>query len=259
MTQVLADQISDLTGPGLALGVPELGDAGDRPTPAGTATRRGRGQRVEVVAGSDRIREDAGGSPLGVSATTPRRRAVAGRGSSRRRSRSRGPGALLEPDGVRPGGPGGRSDPARTHHLGRRRSLGRWISSLAGVLDRDGGRRLLMLDDYPCGPSGSLGRQLSRLLTQTTGLRVVITCTGPPALDLARLRATGQLAHVGPEALRLDQDEVEQLLARSGVLADPATRDRALQDRGLGVGCRSCGSGADGDRRRRTCSTSSTR
>ena len=50
--------------------------------------------------------------------------------------------------------------PAR---LGRRRSLGttgspawpaRWNAS--------GGRRLLVLDDYPSGPSGSLGRQLSR-------------------------------------------------------------------------------------------------
>ena len=100
-----------------------------------------------------------------------------------------------------------------------------WVSSLAHVLNRDGARRLLILDDFPCGPRGSLGRRLTDLLTRTTGLRVVITCTGPPALDLARLRATGQLAHVGPDALRLDQDEVEQLLARSGVLADPATRE----------------------------------
>ena len=55
---------------------------------------------------------------------------------------------------------------------------------------------------------------------------MVITCTGVPALDPARLRSAGRFAQIGPEVLRLDEDEVRQLLlVRSGAPADPATID----------------------------------
>ena len=38
-----------------------------------------------------------------------------------------------------------------------------WFAALAEALDNDGGRWLLVLDDYPSGPTGPLGRQIVAL------------------------------------------------------------------------------------------------
>ena len=54
-------------------------------------------------------------------------------------------------------------------------------------------------------------------------LRVVITCTGTPALDLARVRAGVRYAHIGVGSLQMDEHEVAEVLTRSGVTTDRAT------------------------------------
>jgi LuxR family transcriptional regulator, maltose regulon positive regulatory protein len=223
MTQVIADPVPSASGPPVTLGLPDLSDRVIARSRLERQLQAAEGSVVRIIEAPTGY-----GKTLGVarwaSADHPvagvlwldAGRLDAGRGADDRElfwSRVRsglvdlgaGPIAAVPA----PSATGG--------------TWARWIGDLAGVLEGDGDRRLLVLDDYPSGPSGSLGRQLTALLTQTTALRVVITCTGSPALDLARLRACGRLAHVGPEALRCDEGEVRQLLVPSGVRADPAT------------------------------------
>ena len=97
-----------------------------------------------------------------------------------------------------------------------------WFAALAEALDDDGGRWLFVLDDYPSGPAGPLGRQIAALLARTTALRLVITCTGTPAIDLARLGAGVRYAHIGVRSLQMDEHEVAEVLTRAGVTTDPA-------------------------------------
>lgn len=225
MTQVIADPVPGPSGPRVTLGVPELAD--------GVIVRRRLERQLEVAEDSVLriVQAPMGyGKTLGVARWASRHHAAdsvlwldagrldAGRGADDRElfwSRMR---SGLVDLGAGP------IAPVPAPSTNGRTWVG-WVGDLAGVLEQDGGRRLLVLDDYPSGPSGSLGGQLTALLTQTTALRVVITCTGPPALDLPRVRATGQVAQVGPNVLRLDDDEVRQLLARSGVCTEPATRE----------------------------------
>ncbi len=98
----------------------------------------------------------------------------------------------------------------------------RWLAALADAIN-GAGRWLLVLDDFPTGPVGSFGRQIAALLAQTTGLQLVITCNGAPALDLARFRAARRCARIGFEALRMAADEVLEMLVRRGLAADGTT------------------------------------
>jgi LuxR family maltose regulon positive regulatory protein len=113
--------------------------------------------------------------------------------------------------------------PAPPPRSGTEASWARWSATLADALDSGGGTWLLVLDDYPSGPTGSLGRQIGGLLARTTALRLVITCTGSPALDLAQAGMAGRMAHLGPKELWLDEQEVAEILAHQGAPADRAT------------------------------------
>lgn len=225
MTQVLADRVPGPLRSPIALGVPELS--------AGVIARHQLEQRLDA-AHDKTIRVVAAptgsGKTLGVARWLSRDHAVdavlwldagrldAGRGVEDRELFWNRLRAGLLDTGVEPIAPVPTGPAAGD-------AWEVWISRLARLLERDGGRRVLVLDDFPCGTPDSLGRQLTTLLTQTTALRVVITSTGSPALDLARLRAAGRSAYLGPDTLRLTADEVGQILAAADVRADPETQE----------------------------------
>ncbi|HEX6362802.1 MAG TPA: AAA family ATPase, partial [Albitalea sp.] len=96
------------------------------------------------------------------------------------------------------------------------------------------------VDDPAC--LAFLERLLQRLGARWT---VAIAARHEPALRLARLRAGGELADLGPEALRFTLEEARELLARAGIDARAAD---ALHERTAGwpAGLRLALNGAPG-------------
>ncbi len=96
----------------------------------------------------------------------------------------------------------------------------RWLRGLADLMNIRGDRYLLVLDDFPSGSGGPIGRQLAALVAQATSLRMLIICTGSPAVDLARLSASGRCVRIGVDVMTMDAEEVEELLRRRGLPTD---------------------------------------
>jgi LuxR family maltose regulon positive regulatory protein len=98
-----------------------------------------------------------------------------------------------------------------------------WLSRFGAALTVRG-PWIVVLDDYPAGRPGVLGQQLATVLgCAGRALRLVVTCTRAPALELAAFRLTGEYTHLGIDDLRLDEQEIAKLLAMRGVAADAAT------------------------------------
>jgi LuxR family transcriptional regulator, maltose regulon positive regulatory protein len=95
-----------------------------------------------------------------------------------------------------------------------------WITTFTRALDRDGRVWLLVLDDFPAGAAGTVGRQLVEALRWTTNLRVVLTCMTWDADDMPGLRLLGSYMHIGPDSLRFNEQEVAAMLAAHGAAGD---------------------------------------
>ncbi len=107
----------------------------------------------------------------------------------------------------------GDSDARRLHAL-----------ALLGAAMRRSGPWVLVLDDFPTGPVGDLGRDLEVLMNHAHhGLRLVILSHGDPALAVHRHHVAGELTRIGVPDLGLDVHEVAAVLRAHGVLATDLT------------------------------------
>ncbi len=106
----------------------------------------------------------------------------------------------------------------RTHTLAR---LGRSLSR--------GPRRVLVLDDYPTGQVGALGRDLGVVLEHARcRLSLVLISRGQPAFSVQQHRVMGDLTSITMPDLAMDCLEVAGMLARHEVVAEEPTA-RAVQ------------------------------
>ncbi|MGA0612108.1 LuxR C-terminal-related transcriptional regulator [Caldimonas sp. KR1-144] len=113
----------------------------------------------------------------------------------------------------------------------RRRALDELIDALAAAGDAPG---LIALDDlHRVTRPDALALLDALILGLPLGWTLVIGTRTPPALALARLRASGELAEFGQEALRFSPDEARALLDAEA-LPQPDERARDLFERTAG-------------------------
>ncbi len=75
----------------------------------------------------------------------------------------------------------------------------------------------IVVDDYPTGSTGRLGRDIQVVLDHARrGVRLVVISRGDPALDLQRHHVAGELSQITAADLPMDSDEVAEVLARQG-------------------------------------------
>lgn len=123
----------------------------------------------------------------------------------------------------------GSSASRRTHALA---TLGRSLAR--------SGRRVLVLDDYPTGEVGALGRELGSVLEHSGhGLSLVVISRGQPAFPVQRHHVANDVTRITVPDLAMDWREVSEVLAGHEVEAHEVTA-RAVQRRteGWGVGVR---------------------
>jgi LuxR family maltose regulon positive regulatory protein len=91
---------------------------------------------------------------------------------------------------------------------------------------------ILVMDEYHVLHDSSVIASLNFLLRNLpSNLHLVIASRGEPALDLALLRARGQVTEVGADELRLTHEEVVQFFDRTMRLPAPPEAIRALEER----------------------------
>jgi LuxR family transcriptional regulator, maltose regulon positive regulatory protein len=96
--------------------------------------------------------------------------------------------------------------------------------ALFGTWLRHSGPRLLVLDDYPTGDIGALGRDLEVVLDHARrGLSLVVISRGEPALAVQRHHVAGGLTRITVPDLAMDWHEVAGVLARHDVDARELT------------------------------------
>ena len=87
-----------------------------------------------------------------------------------------------------------------------------------GACLRRSGPWVVVLDDFPSGQTGQLGRDLEVVLDRAIrGLRLVILSRGEPAIEIQRHHVAGQLTRVAASELAMDVREVTEVLARHEV------------------------------------------
>ena len=93
-----------------------------------------------------------------------------------------------------------------------------WISILAGRLTQHGRRCLVVLDDFPVGPSCQLGDQVTQLASQAEDcLHLIIISSASPAIDVDKLQADRACTRLDPELLAMSDREVAAALSATGV------------------------------------------
>jgi len=93
-----------------------------------------------------------------------------------------------------------------------------WISILAGRLTQHGRRCLVVLDDFPVGPSCQLGDQVTQLASQAEHcLHLIIISSASPAIDVDKLQADRACTRLDPELLAMSDREVAAALSATGV------------------------------------------
>ena len=112
--------------------------------------------------------------------------------------------------------PLGAHESRRTHALAL---LGTWL--------RRTGPRVLVLDDYPTGGTGALGRDLEVVLDHARrGLSLVVISRGEPALSIQRHHVAGDLTRITVKDLAMDWHEVAVVLAHHEVDAQELSARR---------------------------------
>jgi LuxR family maltose regulon positive regulatory protein len=116
----------------------------------------------------------------------------------------------------------GNLPPLPSADCGQRQRIG-MLADLGFAL-RTARPRVVVLDDYPTGPSGRLARELEIVLGHARrGLRLVVLCQGEPAIDAHRHWVAGELTKVTPPELVMDAAEVAEVLRRHDVNAGSRT------------------------------------
>lgn len=122
--------------------------------------------------------------------------------------------------------------------LGSRESRRTHALALLGTWLRRTGRRVLVLDDYPTGETGAIGRDLEVVLAHAGhGLSVVVICRGEPALSLQRHHVAGDLTRITVADLAMDWHEVAAVLARHDVKAQDELSARRIERHTAGWAC----------------------
>ena len=113
------------------------------------------------------------------------------------------------------------------------------LAGLGRSLSR-GPRRVLVLDDYPTGEVGALGRDLGVVLDHARRrLSLVLVSRGEPAFPVQRHRVAGDLTRITLPDLAMDWLEVAGVLARHEVVAEePTARTVERHTEGWPVGVR---------------------
>ena len=120
----------------------------------------------------------------------------------------------------------GSNERRRTHAL-----------TMLGASLRRSGPWVVVLDDFPSGQVGQLGRDLEVVLERAIrGLRLVILSQGEPAIEIQRHHVAGQLTRVAASELAMDVAEVTEVLARQEVDATDLTA-RLVQRHSHGWPC----------------------
>jgi LuxR family maltose regulon positive regulatory protein len=84
-------------------------------------------------------------------------------------------------------------------------------------------RWVLVLDDFPVGPANVVNDVLDRLLRRTTPqTKILVVCSGSPALDRQRLALPGSWRSIGVDDLLLDADEIAETMSRRQVELSPS-------------------------------------
>ncbi len=93
-----------------------------------------------------------------------------------------------------------------------------------------GGTRVVVLDGLPAGPPAELDDMLRALLAETAAdVRLILLGNRPPSFDLHGLGLAGRTLPITAAELALAEDEIADLLARSGVDAEPGTVGRVAE------------------------------
>jgi LuxR family maltose regulon positive regulatory protein len=109
--------------------------------------------------------------------------------------------------------------------------------TVLGAFLRRSGPWVLVLDDFPSGQVGQLGRDLEVVLDHAIrGLRLVLLNRGEPAIEIQRHHLAGQLTRVAGSELAMDVSEVAEMLARHQVDASDLTA-RVVQRHSHGWPC----------------------
>ena len=109
--------------------------------------------------------------------------------------------------------------------------------TMLGAHLRRSGPWVMVLDDFPSGQIGQLGRDLEVVLARAIrGLRLVILSRGEPAIEIQRHHVAGQLTRVAASELAMDVPEVTEMLARHEVDATELTA-RLVQRHSHGWPC----------------------
>ena len=109
--------------------------------------------------------------------------------------------------------------------------------TMLGASLRRSGPWVVVLDDFPSGQVGQLGRDLEVVLERAIrGLRLVILSHGEPAIEIQRHHVAGQLTRVAASELAMDVPEVTEVLARHEVDATDLTA-RLVQRHSHGWPC----------------------
>ena len=109
--------------------------------------------------------------------------------------------------------------------------------TMLGAFLRRSGPWVVVLDDFPSGQVGQLGRDLEVVLDRAIrGLRLVILSHGEPAIEIQRHHVAGQLTRVAASELAMDVPEVTEVLARHEVDATDLTA-RLVQRHSHGWPC----------------------
>ena len=119
-----------------------------------------------------------------------------------------------------------------SHERRRRHAL-----TVLGAFLRRSGPWVVVLDDFPSGQIGQLGRDLEVVLDHAIrGLRMVLLSHGEPAIEIQRHHVAGQLTRVACSELAMQVPEVTEVLARHDVDATALTA-RVVQRHSHGWPC----------------------
>jgi LuxR family maltose regulon positive regulatory protein len=90
-------------------------------------------------------------------------------------------------------------------------------------------RLTVFLDDYQILSSEAEAAVRSLLLNRWPGLRLVIASRSEPALNVRRLRITGEAEEIGVAQLRIGELDAAARLRMAGAVVDPAVRGELLR------------------------------
>lgn len=106
------------------------------------------------------------------------------------------------------------------------------LPRLCAELARGTGDVVLVLDDYHRAETPEIGSQLAEFLRyRPSRVQLVVSTRSDPALAVATLRASGDLAELRADVLRFDEDELSRFFDGIGVVGLSAADEHRLAER----------------------------